>query len=132
MTALIVEDDEDSRAVIQEVLEDAGYAVVSVDTAEAAITYLSGAPSCVVLLDYLLVGINGSGVLQAAEDDGSMRRHRFVLLTAMTLSHLPAHDRRLIQMYCTSIVTKPFELSELLQAVAQAAEAYPPCRLRGL
>src|SRR5262249_60635468 len=70
-TILVAEDDEDLRAALRRLLIDDGYVVVEAATGSAALEYLAraadehaGLPD-VVLLDFVLPGFSGLGVLRA-------------------------------------------------------------------
>ena len=68
-TVVVVDDDPDVRDSVAEVLTDAGYAVVSLGSCNAALTHLCQTPApAVVLVDLLMPGMN------AWELIGQMRR----------------------------------------------------------
>lgn len=57
---LIVEDDEDSRRALLNVLEDKGYSVAALDSCEGALEYLHGSPRPdLILLDLMMPGMEG-------------------------------------------------------------------------
>jgi CheY-like chemotaxis protein len=71
---LLVEDDQDCREVLIELLEQEGYTVMSAPTVDEALTHLQGCRPAMVLLDLRLAQEDGRGVLhhirgtQALED----------------------------------------------------------------
>jgi CheY-like chemotaxis protein len=73
----IVEDDEDIRATLRYLLEDAGYRTVEAANGLAALQLLRTSSSrLVVLLDLMLPVLDGAGVLAAVvEDPGLITRH---------------------------------------------------------
>ena len=59
-TVLIVEDDPDASAMMKEVLQDEGFAVVCASDGRQALRALAGIEHvCVVLLDLFMPGMNG-------------------------------------------------------------------------
>lgn len=57
---LVVEDDEDSRRALLNVLEDKGYSVAALNSCEAALAYLHDSPRPqLILLDLMMPGMEG-------------------------------------------------------------------------
>jgi CheY-like chemotaxis protein len=119
-TVLVLDEDDDIRVVLRELLEDEGYTVADVATTSAALSYLREATECVVLFDFHLAQEKGSALLRAVERDSDLHRHRYVLLTGMAVRYFPEEDRQLADAYCTAIVCKPPDVDMLLQVVAGA------------
>lgn len=120
---LIVDDDEDIRATLRIVAEDAGYKVVDVSSIRDALNHLRAATTGhVVLLDFLLPPENADVLLSAVENDKALRRHRFVLMPANPPTRFSHEAQRLIAAWCSEVVTKPFELAAILASI-QRAEA---------
>lgn len=126
-SALVVDDDQDTRDILRVVLEDSGYAVAeAADGVQALDALRASAVPLVVVLDLDLPRLDGIGVLRAVAADARLsQRHAFVLLTAV------AHKRyQAAEEYCATLavplILKPFELDELLDTVAGAAHRLPP------
>lgn len=124
---LIVDDDAEIRLALRTLLEPEGYVVYeAASTVEAfASLFDDPMPNHVVLLDYLLSN-SGPTLLHAVEQNATLRRHCYVLLTASQVEHFSEQERRLIDDICTEIITKPFNTQELLNAVATAAQKVAP------
>ena len=57
---LVVEDDEDSRRALTNVLEDEGFSVAALSSCEAALDYLRGSPPPdLIVLDLMMQGMEG-------------------------------------------------------------------------
>lgn len=56
---LIIEDDEDSRRALTNVLEDEGFSVAAVDSCEAALDYLHRSAPQLIVLDLMMRGMDG-------------------------------------------------------------------------
>jgi two-component system, NtrC family, nitrogen regulation response regulator NtrX len=117
---LIVDDDQDLRELLREILEDEGYRVTEVANGGAALELLRRSQErWVVLLDYLMPHGDGKRVLQAVSQDAVLStRHAYVLLTARSRLSLPVLE--VTNTLSIPIVRKPFELETLLATVAQA------------
>lgn len=127
VSALIVDDDQDTRDILRVVLEDAGYAVTeAADGVQALDALRASASPLVVVLDLDLPRLDGIGVLRAVADDAHLAaRHAFVLLTAV------AHKRyQVAEEVCAALavplILKPFELDAFLGTVAAAVRRLPP------
>ena len=119
---LIVEDDEATRETMRIVCEDAGYAVIEASNGNDALVMLrESSEPLVVLLDVLMPQLSGEEVLRAVLRDRHLRRrHTFVLVSAV--AHLSRRLRlqRLLRALAIEVVTKPFDMADLEQAVARA------------
>lgn len=118
---LIADDDEDTRYALRELLEDAGHVVVAeCGDGAACLDLLRASPdSLVVLLDYRMPRLDGTEVLRAVAADSALAAcHAFVLLTASPRAARPVVG--LPGWPPAPVVGKPFDLTELLEAVAEA------------
>ena len=72
-TVLVVDDDGDVRAFLQDSLEELGYSVIGAEDGEAGLReFAKGAPD-LILLDYAMPGMNGAEVARSVrEQDGSV------------------------------------------------------------
>jgi CheY-like chemotaxis protein len=126
VSVMVVEDDPDIRSTLQMVLTDEGYEVSEARDGEEALGLLRASQKpCVVLLDYLLPVLDAAGVLRQVAEDTSLQKHVYLCITAR--SRLPdAEVERLFVALQVPILFKPFELDELLEAVANAVDRLPP------
>jgi CheY-like chemotaxis protein len=118
----IVEDDEDIRATLRYLLEDAGYRTVEAANGLAALQLLRTSSSrLVVLLDLMLPVLDGAGVLAAvAEDPALITRHAYILVTARR--DVLADDlTALARQIPLAIVQKPFDIDVVLEVVTREA-----------
>ena len=114
MRVLIVEDDIVFRVPLRATLARAGYAVVAVDSAEAAETVLSTEAVDVVLSDLGLPGMDGAALAA---------RHPeipFVLMTGSPADHTP---RAAPPPSVMARLVKPLDVPHLLAALGDAVEA---------
>lgn len=125
-TVLIVEDNEDIRDAIHELLAEEAYLVLEAEDGLAGLALLNMSQEhLVVLVDYQMPRMDGLAMLRAvAQDAHLLARHTFILLTANG-DRLPDEFARLIAMLQIPVIGKPFELQDLVNAVARAYRALP-------
>jgi len=116
---LIVDNDESTRQTARFLLEDEGYEVIEAPDGAAALDLLrmSDQPM-VVLLDIVMPRLNGVELLKLVGHDERLTRHAFVVWTA---SRVPV-PMELLASLDAPLVPKPFDMDELLEVVARAAE----------
>lgn len=83
-TVLIVEDDEESRDTLREVLELEGYKVETAINGREAITRLnsSGDKICIMLLDLFMPVMDGWQVIDQLRADGRLDQTQIVIITS--------------------------------------------------
>lgn len=125
MTAavLIVDDDDDIRDVVRELLEDEGYDVQEARHGEDALRFLRKATSpYVVLLDLRMPVLDGVAVINAVSNDKSLRqRHAYILATADNRT-LPLSFVQQLTHLQIPILSKPFDVRRLYDLVAISSE----------
>src|SRR5262245_8785229 len=108
-TVLVVDDDEDIRESLREVLEAEKYAVCTAADGRGALEVLAAAarrPS-LILLDLMMPGMNGWEFLKAIKADAGFAQIPVVVLSA-------SHSR---VEAATSVLRKPIALDTLLHVV---------------
>lgn len=119
---LVVDDDDTTRDALRMLLEDGGYTVHEAADGVSALARLQAHPQpLVVLLDWLMPGMDGVDVILALDNDAPLpHRHTFLLLTAAPLTQSHPLPPLPLNHYVT-LVRKPFDIDELLAQVAAAA-----------
>lgn len=108
-TIVVAEDDEDLRAAIREILEDEGYAVrAAANGRETLAALLEDPRPSVVVLDLETRSIDGVDIIETIENDDSHAPPATVLIS----------DRKIRPNGVARVLSKPFDLEELLVAVA--------------
>lgn len=119
---LVVDDDSDIRGILSFTLEDAGYDVrEAADGAQAVVALEHQAPDCLVL-DLMMPGMDGFGVLQARAQLDLAPETRVLLLTAKTA------ERDFVrgwELGADEYLTKPFDPDQLVEAVARLLRSSP-------
>jgi two-component system, OmpR family, phosphate regulon response regulator PhoB len=127
VAVLVVDDDTIIREGIRAALEDSGYVVYEAPDGRSAIDRLRTSPApLVVLLDWMMPGIDGMQVLRALHrDSAAVQRHAYLLMTA-ALDDPPIADLSLPVDVAIDVLRKPFDLDDLLTSVAQMATRLTP------
>jgi CheY-like chemotaxis protein len=125
MTAvLVVDDDPVSRALLRFVLEDEeGYSVHEAFHGGPAFTQLHASlEPLAVLLGLTMPAVDGEAVLQAvAADPALAARHRYIMVTAAVERASTGPVAELRERLDVPLIAKPFDMGEVLAAVAKAA-----------
>ncbi len=111
---LVVDDDDDLRETIVEILADTGFDVRQAENGAAALTWLRethGTPS-VILLDLMMPGMNGWEFREAQLRDARLGGIAGVGMTA---------SRDLKGIQANAVLSKPVTLDDLVKAVARYA-----------
>lgn len=120
---LIVDDDEAIRETLRLILEDAGYTVLEECDGLAALRRLRQSKKpMVVLLDLMMPGMSGAGVLEEiAKESSLVKRFAFILVTAANNTQIRS-IAHLLASLVVPVIHKPWDIEHLLQTVATAAE----------
>lgn len=118
---LVVEDDVDIRSSIAEILRDEGYDVGECENGQIVLEMLR-APlreqllPCLLLVDLLMPGISGEQLASELRADAELAAIPVVMITGAAV-RIPSAE----------VLRKPFELADLLGAVARhCPHASPP------
>lgn len=116
---LVVDDEQDIRTLVCEILEDEGYAVTTAENGEAARAAFAQHPQDLVLLDIWMPDVDGITLLKEWSESGRldcpvvMITGHGTLETAVEATRLGAQD----------FVQKPLSLAKLLATVKSALAA---------
>ncbi|HEY2512188.1 MAG TPA: response regulator [Polyangiaceae bacterium] len=112
---LLVDDDEDIRMVVRDVLESEGYAVELASDGATALSRLQRPPPpSLILLDMTMPFMDGVTVVRELEARESLSCVPILLLTAL----LPSVVSTLALPTSYAILHKPFDLDVFLRTVA--------------
>jgi CheY-like chemotaxis protein len=109
---LIVEDDDDCRTVLQDLLEMSGYRVLTCSGAHHALETARATPPALMLVDYYMPDADGAWVVrQLRESGGALARIPVVLTTGSSAG------REIAEGLGVPSLEKPFDVNRLLQMV---------------
>jgi len=117
---LIVDDDEEIRAVLDDLLQEEGFHVNLARNGKEALDILQREQGWVVLLDITMPVLDGYEVIERLKTNPAwLDDNRVILMSAgrtIAAAHLPS-----ISDVVIAIVPKPFELDTLLEVVQRLA-----------
>ena len=113
---LVVEDTEDNRRIIRDLLSSVGYALIeAVDGIEGVALAEAERPD-LILMDIQLPGIDGYEATRRIRANLSMARTPIIAVTSYALSGDEAKAR---EVGCDAYIAKPFSPRELLAKVRE-------------
>ena len=124
---LIVEDEPDIQEIERMAVEDLlGCDAIVASTGEEALDKAAQSPPDLVVLDLLLPGMDGFTVAARLRADSRLRHANILALSGLSR---PEDQKKAREAGCNEVLTKPFDLDELLQKmeklVAPCASANP-------
>jgi len=119
---LLVEDDDDTRAALVELLESEGFAVRAVADGTSALAALRVERFLIILLDLKLPDMPGSEVRRRQLEEPSLASVPVVVLTADPTARIEG----------VAVVRKPFDIDDLLAVIRAEIDAADRARSRDL
>lgn len=123
---LVVEDEESIRTLITLNLQAAGYTVEEAKDGTQALEKIKSVKPDLVLLDWMLPGLDGLDVLRSLKSDPAFATLPVIMLTAKS----EEHDIVLgLEMGAADYITKPFSNKVLIariRAILRRGDAAPP------
>jgi DNA-binding response OmpR family regulator len=117
---LVVEDNENTRRLLETILRSAGYEVTPAPDAEEGLRILQGdAPVDLVLLDLFLPGADGIQFLRARAEMEADRQPPVIVVSAT--EDMDTLRPQLRELGAKMALRKPFDVQELLDGVKQHA-----------
>ena len=113
---LVVDDDEDARALLHAVLEYSGAEVVCAESARGALAALGQRRPDVIIADLVMPGDDGYALIRAMRTRSSVRSVPMIALTAYAFAH--SADEVLSAGF-NAYLKKPVEPWELCRTVAR-------------
>ena len=111
-TILIVEDDEDCRMVLQDLLELNGFRVQTCPDAQHAVAAVRERQPALMLIDYIMPDANGAWVVRTLREDGGAAAKVPVVLTTGSNDGRQEADALGVRS-----LEKPFDVNRLLELV---------------
>ncbi len=113
----MVDDDEDSRVLVERVLSRQEFEVIAVSNGKSAVEVaLSEAPPDLIVLDIMMPGMDGHEVYTRLKESDKTRNIPIIMLTALNQSD---QVQRSMSFTPNWYITKPFEPKYLLKRVRQ-------------
>jgi len=116
---LIVDDEPAILRILGDVLTDEGYNVIAATDGETGIEKAKVSNPDLIILDVMLPGINGFEVCKLLKENEQTKKISIIILTG--ISTLVEHKQKALQLGADDYITKPFDMSDLLNRVKTLA-----------
>ncbi len=113
---LIVEDQEDNRKILRDLLTSAGFALLEATTGEEGVHLAEAERPDLILMDIQLPGLDGYEATRRIKANPSLRNIPIIAVTSYALS---GDDAKAREAGCDAYVTKPFSPRALLAKVRE-------------
>ena len=120
---LVVDDNEDNRQILIDLLSGAGYEVLEAVTGLDAVTIAMREVPDLVLMDIQLPGIDGHEATRRIKAQPALARIPVIAVTSYALA---GDDRKAADAGCDDYVTKPYSPRALLAKVRVILGDVPP------
>jgi CheY-like chemotaxis protein len=120
VSVLIIDDDESIRTLLSTLLKRMRAEVECVPDGRAALARLEARPYSVVLLDLMMPKVDGFEFLTQVSESRPALLKRIIVLTAAS-QHTLARLQHEAEVW--RVIRKPFDISELIESVAECAAA---------
>ncbi len=111
---MIVDDDPSILISVREVLELAGFDVLTVDSGSKCIEELKKGFKGVILMDVMMPGMDGWDTIQEIVNNNLLEGNIVAMLTA---KDIPDEKMEEVKEYVLDYITKPFDIDELIATV---------------
>ena len=116
-TVMVVDDDPDIQLLLRLELQAEGYDVITADDGLQAVERIPELQPDVVLLDVMMPGLDGWGVLERLDDPLPA-----VIVVSGLATDRDHHYRHAVELGALGFVSKPFDSTKLLELIETAAQ----------
>ena len=113
---LIVEDQEDNRRILRDLLTSVGYEIVEALTGEEGVRLAEESRPDLILMDIQLPGLDGYDATRRIKANPALRAIPVIAVTSYALS---GDDLKAFAAGCDAYVTKPFSPRALLAKIRE-------------
>ena len=113
---LVVEDQEDNRRIVRDLLTPSGYEVVEAVTGEEGVAMAGTHRPDLILMDIQLPGLDGYEATRRIKANPALRSIPLIVVTSYALS---GDDAKAFEAGCDAYVTKPFVPRQLLAKIRE-------------
>jgi len=117
---LVIEDQEDNRQIVRDLVTASGYELIEATTGEEGIEAAARESPDLILMDIQLPGIDGYEVTRRIKANPQLQKIPIIAVTSYALS---GDDKKAFAAGCDGYVTKPYSPRVLL---AKIREYLPP------
>lgn len=115
-TILIVEDQEDNRKILRDLLTSQGYQVIEAIDGQTGIQLARDHRPDLILMDIQLPGIDGYEATRQIKADENLRDTPLIVVTSYALS---GDSQKAFAAGCDAYIAKPFSPRQMLSTVQE-------------
>lgn len=119
---LLIEDQEDNRRIVRDLLTTVGYKLIEAVTGEDGVALAEQHRPDLILMDVLLPGLNGYDATRLIKAKPGLRQIPIIAVTSYALS---GDDVRAMEAGCDAYISKPFSPRELLAKIREFLPGEP-------
>jgi two-component system cell cycle response regulator DivK len=113
---LVVEDQEDNRRILRDLLSSVGYDVVEAVSGEEGVRMAETRAPDLILMDIQLPGLDGYEATRRIKANAALRQIPVIAVTSYALS---GDDARAFEAGCDAYVSKPYSPRALLAKIRE-------------
>jgi two-component system, cell cycle response regulator DivK len=113
---LIVEDTEDNRQIMRDLLGQAGFAILEAHDGEAGVAMAAEHTPDLILMDFQLPLLDGYEATRRIKADPTTRDIPIIAVTSYALS---GDEAKAMEVGCSGYIAKPFSPKKLLAKVRE-------------
>jgi len=113
---LVIEDQEDNRRIVRDLLTSAGYETIEAVTGEEGVTLAETHLPDLILMDIQLPGLDGYEATRRIKANPALRQ---IPIIAVTSYALDGDDIKMLEAGCDGYVAKPFSPRKLLAKIRE-------------
>jgi two-component system, cell cycle response regulator DivK len=113
---LLIEDQEDNRRIVRDLLTSVGFDLIEAVTGEDGVALADKHRPDLILMDVLLPGLNGYDATRLIKAKPELRQIPIIAVTSYALS---GDDIKALEAGCDAYISKPFSPRELLAKIRE-------------
>lgn len=113
---LVIEDQEDNRRIVRDLLASAGYELIEAVTGEEGVTLAETQRPDLILMDIQLPGLDGYEATRRIKANPALHKIPIIAVTSYALS---GDDVKALEAGCDAYVAKPYSPRELLAKIRE-------------
>jgi two-component system cell cycle response regulator DivK len=113
---LVVEDEEDNRRIMRDLLTSVGYEIIEAGTGEEGVDAAATHVPDLILMDIQLPGLDGYEATRRIKTNPILRHIPIIVVTSYALS---GDDIKAFEAGCDAYISKPFSPRALLAKVRE-------------
>ena len=113
---LVIEDQEDNRRIVRDLLTSVGYEIIEAVTGEEGVTAAASHVPDLILMDIQLPGLDGYDTTRRIKANPALRHIPIIAVTSYALS---GDDVKAFAAGCNGYVSKPFSPRALLVKIRE-------------